>query len=60
MKIEPILEIHHEPKSLQLEKTEDGRYRLVLVVKKLGASSAIEFFLEKEEAQKLSESLRQK
>ena len=57
MKTEMIYEIHHEPKSLQLEKTEDGRYRLVLVVKKLGAMTAIEFFLNSEEAQKLSESL---
>ena len=49
-----IYEIHHEPKSLQLEKTEDGRYRLVLVIKKLGAVTAIEFFLNPDEAQKLN------
>jgi hypothetical protein len=57
MKTQPIYEIHHEPKSLQLEKTEDDRYRLMLIVKKLGAVTAIEFFLDPEEAQKLSESL---
>jgi hypothetical protein len=47
----------HEPKSLQLEKTEDGRYRLVITLNKLGAVSALEYFLDQTEAQLLREAL---
>lgn len=43
-----------DPKTLQLEKTEDGRYRLVISVKKLGAYTAVEYFLDGNEAEQLS------
>ena len=57
MKTEMIYETFREPKTLQLEKTEDGRYRLVITVKKLGAITAVEYFLDPNEARKLSEAL---
>ena len=57
MKTEMIYETFREPKTLQLEKTEDGRYRLVITVKKLGAVTAVEYFLDPNEARQLSEAL---
>ncbi len=57
MKTEMIYETFREPKALQLEKTEDGRYRLVITVKKLGAVTAVEYFLDPNEARQLSEAL---
>jgi hypothetical protein len=58
MKTELIYETSRDPKTLQLEKTEDGRYRLVIIVKKLGALTAVEYFLDQNEATQLSEALR--
>ena len=55
--MEKLFETSREPKTLQLEKTEDGRYRLVITIKKLGAVNALEYFLDKEEARSLSEAL---
>ncbi len=46
-----------EPKTLVLERTEDGRLRLVVGLKKLGAVTMLEYFLEPEEARGLSEAL---
>lgn len=55
--MEILFQSAHEPKSLQLEKTEDGRYRLVITLKKLGAVSALEYFLDQTEVQLLREAL---
>jgi hypothetical protein len=52
-----IYETSRDPKTLQLEKTEDGRYRLVITLKKLGALTALEYFLDPNEARQLSEGL---
>ena len=57
MKTETIYKIFREPKTLELEKTEDCRYRLVITVRKLGAVTAVEYFLDQSEAQQLSEAL---
>lgn len=54
----PILfQTTREPKTLQLEKMEDGAYRLLITLKKLGAVSALEYFLDQKEAQLLREAL---
>ena len=55
--METILKISHEPKTFEVEKTDDGRYRIQITVKKLGALTAVEFFLDKGEAQKLRGSI---
>jgi len=55
--MEVLFQTAREPKMLQLEKTEDGRYRLVITLKKLGAVSALEYFLDQSEAQLLRDAL---
>lgn len=46
-----------EPKTLELQKTDEGRYRLLITLKKLGAVSALEYFLDEKEADELGEAL---
>ena len=53
-----ILKITQEPKTFEVEKLDDGRYRLLITVKKLGAFTAVEFFLNSDEAQQLREALK--
>ena len=53
-----ILKITQEPKTFEVEKRDDGRYRLLITVKKLGAFTAVEFFLNSDEAQQLREALK--
>ena len=55
--METLFETVREPKTLELQKTDDGRYRLLITLKKLGAVSALEFFLDKKEAEQLSHAL---
>jgi hypothetical protein len=57
MENELIYQTSRDPKTLQLEKTEDGRYRLIISVKKLGAYTAVEYFLDGTEAEQLSQAL---
>jgi hypothetical protein len=57
METQKIYQTAREPKILELEKTEDGRYRLVITVKKLGATTAVEYFLDQAEAHQLSQAL---
>ena len=55
---ESLLQTSREPKTLELEKTEDGHYRMVITLRKLGAVTAMEYFLDQDEAKLLSEALR--
>ena len=55
--MEIIFESNHEPKKLQIEKTDDHKYRILITLKKLGAITALEYFLDAEEARLLSEAL---
>ena len=57
MKTEAIYKTSRDPKTLELEKTEDDRYRIVITVKKLGALTAVEYFLDQNEAKQLSDAL---
>jgi hypothetical protein len=57
MENEIIYQTSRDPKTLQLEKMPDGRYRLVITLKKLGAITALEYFLDQNEAGQLSEAL---
>ena len=55
--METIYQATREPKTLELQKTDDGRYRLLITLKKLGAVSALEYFLDKKEAEELGQAL---
>jgi hypothetical protein len=55
--MEVIFQSNREPKTLQIEKTEDGRYRILITLKKLGAVTALEYFLDANEAKVLSVAL---
>jgi hypothetical protein len=57
MKTETLYKISREPKTLELERTDNDRYRIVITVKKLGAVTAVEYFLDQNEAQQLREAL---
>lgn len=46
-----------EPKILELQRTDEERYRLVITLKKLGAVSALEYFLDEKEAEELGQAL---
>ena len=48
------MQIAREPKTLELEKGDDGRFRLVITLKKLGVVTAMEYFLDQDEANALS------
>lgn len=55
--METLLQTSREPKTLELEKTDDGRFRLVITLKKLNMVTMLEYFLDQEEARLLSEAL---
>ena len=55
--METLLQTSREPKTLGLEKTDDGRLRLVITLKKLGMVTMLEYFLDQHEAGLLSEAL---
>ena len=56
--VEPLFQASREPKTLELEVTDDGRLRLILTLKKLGFETKLEYFLDQEEAKQLSEALK--
>ena len=55
--METLFQTSQTPKTLVLERTDDGRLRLVVGLKKLGAATMIEYFLQPDEAKGLSEAL---
>ena len=55
--MESLFQTSREPKTLELERTDDGRLRLVITLKKLGAITALEYFLDENEANLLSKAL---
>jgi len=48
-----------EPKTLELQKTDDNRLRLLITLNKLGVKNMLEYFLKQDEAQALSQALQQ-
>jgi hypothetical protein len=52
-----LFQTTREPKTLDLQKTDDGKYRLLITLKKLGAVSALEYFLDEKEAVELGQVL---
>ncbi len=58
--METLFRTTREPKTLELENTDDGRLRLLITLKKLGMVTMLEYFLDEEEAQLLSTVLQKK
>ena len=56
--VEQLFRTAREPKTLELELTDDGRLRLLLTLKKLGYETKLEYFLDDEEAKQLSAALK--
>lgn len=57
--MEKRFEIDHPPKVLELEHGQDGQFRLVLTLQKLGVTTKLDFFLDPTEASDLGLHLRQ-
>ena len=57
--VEKRIEINHSPKVLELEKDQDGHFRLVITLQKLGVTTKLDFFLDPREASELGLHLHQ-
>ncbi len=58
--METLFRTSREPKTVELENTDDGRLRLLITLKKLGMVTTLEYFLHEKEAQQLSAALQKK
>ncbi len=58
--METLFRTAREPKTVELENTDDGRLRLLITLKKLGMVTMLEYFLDEKEAQQLSAALQKK
>ncbi len=58
--METLFRTSREPKTVELENTDDGRLRLLITLKKLGMVTTLEYFLDGTEAQQLSAALQKK
>ena len=55
--MEQLFELSHDPKLLELEEADNGRFRLVLTLSKLGQVTKLDFFLDGGEAKRLAAAL---
>ena len=55
--METLFQTSREPKELELGKSDDGRLRIVITVRKLGMMTSVEYFLDQNEARLLSQAL---
>ena len=58
--METLFRTSREPKTVELENTDDDRLRLLITLKKLGMVTSLEYFLDEKEAQQLSAALQKK
>ena len=58
--METLFRTSREPKTVELENTDDGGLRLLITLKKLGTVTMLEYFLDEKEAQQLSAALQKK
>ncbi len=58
--METLFRTSREPKTVELENTDDDRLRLLITLKKLGMVTTLEYFLDEKEAQQLSAALQKK
>jgi len=55
--METLFQSEHPPKTMELERTDDGRLRLIVTLKKLGQETVLEYFLDEEDVTRLTEAL---
>ncbi len=55
--MEPLFELSHDPKVLELEDFSDGQVRLVLTLSKLNQVTKLDFLLNGDEAKALATAL---
>ena len=55
--METLFQSEHPPKTMELERTDDGRLRLLITLKKLGQETILEYFLDEDDVNGLSEAL---
>ena len=55
--MESLFHSEHPPKSMDLERTDDGRVRLVITLKKLDQETILEYFLDEDDVGHLIEAL---
>ncbi|MCH8223899.1 MAG: hypothetical protein IH868_10875 [Chloroflexi bacterium] len=57
--METLFQSEHPPKTMELERADDGRLRLVITLKKLGQETILEYFLDEDDANGLAKALSQ-
>ena len=55
--METLFQSEHPPKTMDLERADDGRLRLVITLKKLGQETILEYFLDEDDANGLAKAL---
>ena len=55
--MERLFKSEHPPKTMVLERAEDGRLRLLITLKKLGQETILEYFLDEDDANGLAKAL---
>ena len=55
--METLFKSAHEPKEMMLERTDDGRLRLLISLRKLGQSTMLDYFLDEQDVNGLTKAL---
>ncbi|MCH8817804.1 MAG: hypothetical protein IIC92_08760 [Chloroflexi bacterium] len=55
--MEKLFSSEHPPKTMELERTDDGRLRLVVSLSKLGQVTILEYFLDDDDVDALKKAL---
>lgn len=55
--MEKLFSSEHPPKTMELERTDDGRLRLVITLSKLGQNTVLEYFLDDDDVSALKTAL---
>ncbi|MCH7642199.1 MAG: hypothetical protein IIC30_02870 [Chloroflexi bacterium] len=55
--MEKLFSSEHPPKTMELERTDDGRLRLVISLSKLGQDTILEYFLDDDDVTALKPAL---
>ena len=55
--METLFESAHDPKTMTVERTDDGRLRVVISMKKLGQATMLEYFLDEDDVSGLKRAL---
>ena len=57
--METLFQSAHDPKTMTLEKTDDGRLRVVIVLAKLGQATMLDYFLDEDDVRELKQALEE-